>query len=131
MADISAHPRSRYVADLVGVNLLRGRSDQGTILTSTGARIIPADAVHGDTFAVIQPHSVAVYLSPPDGSPRNVWPATVADVDRRSDRVRLRLDGAVPLVAEITARALTDLALEPGDLVWAAVKATDIATYPA
>ncbi len=131
LADITAHPRSRYVADLIGVNLLRGRGDQGTILTPTGARIIPADAVDGDTFAVIQPHSVAVYLSPPDGSPRNVWQATVGDVDRRSDRVRVRLDGVVPLVAEITAGALSDLALGPGDHVWAAVKATDIATYPA
>ena len=95
------------------------------------ARIVPADPVDGPAFAVIQPHAVALYPSPPDGSPRNVWPATVADVDRQADRVRVRLDGDVPLVAEITPAALDDLALQPGDRIWATVKATEITTYPA
>ena len=44
--------------------------------------------------------------TPPDGSPRNVWAVTVADIDRRADRVRVRLVGEVPLVAEITPAAL-------------------------
>ena len=39
--------------------------------------------------------------------------------------------GDVPLVAEITPAALDDLALQPGDRIWATVKATDITTYPA
>ena len=37
----------------------------------------------------------------------------------------------IPLVAEITPAALDDLALQPGDRVWAAVKATEITAYPA
>ena len=60
-----------------------------------------------------------------------MWPATVADIDRHGDRVRVRLAGDVPLVAEITPAALEALALRPGDRIWATVKATDIATYPA
>ena len=60
-----------------------------------------------------------------------MWASTVADVDRQADRVRVRLDGDVPLVAEITPAALDALALRPGDQVWATVKATDITTYPA
>jgi len=131
LADVTAQPRSRYIADLVGINLLAGESDDGTITTATGGRIVPAERVDGPAFAVIQPHAVALYLSPPDGSPRNVWAATVADIDRQSDRVRVRLDGAVPLVAEITPAALDDLALHPGDHLWASVKATEITTYPA
>jgi molybdate transport system ATP-binding protein len=131
LADVSARPRSRYIADLVGVNLLRGTGGDGAITTSTGGRIVPADAVHGPAFAVIQPHAVAIYRNPPDGSPRNVWSATVADVDQRADRVRVRLDGMIPLVAEITPDALGALTLRPGDRVWASVKATEITTYPA
>jgi molybdate transport system ATP-binding protein len=131
LADVTAQPRSRYIADLVGINLLSGTADKGTITTATGARIVPADPVHGPAFAMIQPHAVALYLSPPDGSPRNVWAATVADIDRRADRIRVRLAGAVPLVAEITPGALDDLALHPGDHLWASVKATEITTYPA
>ena len=55
----------------------------------------------------------------------------MTDIDRQADRVRVRLDGEVPLVAEITAAALEALVLLPGDQVWASVKATEIATYPA
>ena len=68
---------------------------------------------------MIQPHAVALYPTPPDGSPRNVWACTVTDIDRQADRVRVRLDGEVPLVAEITPAALDALALPPGDTVWA------------
>jgi molybdate transport system ATP-binding protein len=131
LAEVSAAPRSAYVAELVGVNLVTGVGSNGAITTATGGRIVPADAVTGPTFAVIQPHAVAIYLAPPAGSPRNVWPASVADVDRRADRVRVRLAGEVPLVAEITPGALHELGLRPGDRVWATVKATEVTTYPA
>ena len=131
LADVTAQPRSRYIADLVGVNLLAGTSSDGVIITPTGGRIVPAEPVRGDAFVVIQPHAVALYPSPPEGSPRNLWEMTVADVDRQADRVRVRLTGHIPLVAEITPSALDDLALQPGDRVWAAVKATEITAYPA
>ena len=131
LAEVTARPRSRYIADLIGANLLTGTGDHGIITTTTGGRIFSADPIDGPTFAVIQPHSVALYPTAPDGSPRNVWAVTVADIDRQADRVRVRLDGSVPLVAEITAAALDALTLRPGDTVWASVKATEITTYPA
>ena len=131
LAEIAAKPRSRYIADLVGVNLFAGVADHGIIATSTGGRIVPADFIDGPAFAVIQPNAVALFREPPDGSPRNVWPVTVADIDRHADRVRVRLDGPVALVAEITPAATDALALRPGDGIWASVKATEIVTYPA
>jgi molybdate transport system ATP-binding protein len=131
LADVTAQPRSRYIADLVGVNLLSGNGSNGTMTTPSGGHIVPVDPVDGPAFAVIQPHAVAIYLSPPEGSPRNVWAVTVADIDRQADRVRVRLTGEIPLVAEITPGALYDLMLRPGERVWASVKATEIATYPA
>jgi molybdate transport system ATP-binding protein len=130
LAEISAQPRSRYIANLVGVNLLAGTSRDTTLTTTGGAEIATADRVDGPAFAVIQPNAIALYLSRPEGSPRNVWRTTVADIDPQADRVRVRLDGAVPLVAEITAGALDDLGLRPGDEIWAAVKATEVAAYP-
>jgi molybdate transport system ATP-binding protein len=113
------------------VNLLSGDGHDGAITTPQGGQIVPAEPVRGPTFAMIQPNAIALYRSAPDGSPRNVWASTVADVDRQADRVRVRLLGEVPLVAEITAAALDALALKPGDRVWATVKATEIVTYPA
>jgi molybdate transport system ATP-binding protein len=131
LADVTARPRSRYIAELIGVNLLTGRGRNGVIVTAGGGVVVLADAIEGDAFAVIPPHSVALYRHPPEGSPRNAWPSTVVDVDRHGDRVRVRLTGPVPLVAEITPAALDALALRAGDQVVATVKATDVTTYAA
>ena len=62
-------------------------------------------------------------------SARNTWPGTISDIDRLGDRVRVGIDGALPLTAEITAAALDALQLRPGDEIHAAVKATDIEAY--
>ena len=47
LADVTAHPRSRYIANLVGVNLLAGTGSNGVITTPTGGRIVPAEPVTG------------------------------------------------------------------------------------
>src|SRR4051794_36853378 len=131
LADVTAHPRSRYVAELAGTTLLTGQLDDDHLMLPGGGSITVADAGSGLSYAAIHPHAVALYRRAPDGSPRNVWEATVADIDTYLHRVRVLLDGPIPVTAEITPRALADLDLRPGDKVWASVKATDIATYPA
>ena len=60
-----------------------------------------------------------------------MWSGTIVDVDRLGDRVRVGIDGVLPLTAEITAAALESLHLRPGDTIHATVKATDIEVYPA
>ena len=130
LADVTARPRSRYVADLVGVNLVRGTVTDGVLRTSSGARVVIADAAPGDALAVIRPHSVVLTRELPASSARNVWPGQIVDIDRLGDRVRVAIDGPMPLTAEITAGALVALGLQPGDAVHAAVKATDIELSP-
>ncbi len=131
LAEVTAHPRSRYVADLVGVNLVAGDIADGVLTTSSGARVVIADAAPGPSFAMIRPHSVGLARTSVDGSSaRNVWSGTITDVDRLGDRVRVGIDGRLPLTAEITVAALEDLGLRPGDDVMASVKATDIEVYP-
>jgi molybdate transport system ATP-binding protein len=132
IAAVTAHPRSRYVAELVGTNLVRGRADGDTITTDAGARVAIADRAEGDVFAVVPPHAVSLSTVAPAGtSARNVWQGTVADIDRLGERVRVAVDGPVPLIAEITSNALDALTLRPGDAVHATVKATEITVYPA
>ena len=130
LAEVTARPRSRYVADLVGVNLVRGAVTDGVLRTAAGAHVVIADAPAGDCVAVIRPHSVLLTREAPASSARNVWPGVVVDLDRRGDRVRVGLDGPLPLTAEITVAALDELDLRPGDAVHAAVKATDIEVAP-
>lgn len=132
LADVTAHPRSRYVADLVGVNLFTGEVHAGVLSTSTGAAVVVADAEPGPAYVVIRPHSITLTRTAPSGtSARNTWQGTIVDIDRLGDRARVAIAGVLPLTAEITAAALHELDLRPGDEVHATVKATDIEVAPA
>jgi molybdate transport system ATP-binding protein len=131
LAEVTAHPRSRYVADLVGVNLVTGTVTNGVLHTERAAVVI-ADAPDGAAFAVIRPHSLTITREAPAGaSSRNVWAGTITAIDRLGERARVGIDGPLPLTAEITVAALDALALRPGDEVHVAAKATDIEVYPA
>ena len=128
--EVASRPRSRYVADLVGVNLLGGRGEGHDVTLEGGGTVITADPVAGDVYVAIQPHSVSLHRARPEGSPRNVWSGRVRGIDLLGDRVRIHVDGAVPLVAEVTAGAVGDLGLHDGVDVWASVKATEVDVYP-
>jgi molybdate transport system ATP-binding protein len=129
--EVTARPRSRFVADLAGVNLLRGKAHSDRVELAGGASIAAPDAGEGDVFAVIHPRAVALYLSRPEGTPRNVWQGHVEDIDLHGDRVRVRVNSPVPLVAEVTPAAVRELRLHAGGEVWVAFKATEVSVYPA
>jgi molybdate transport system ATP-binding protein len=131
LAEITRRPRSRYVAELIGLNLLHGTA-RGTLVTlaGTGTPVTIAEPASGAVNVLIHPNAVAVHTAEPAGSPRNRWPGLVEGFDLLGDRVRVRIAGAVPLVAEVTPAAVADLGLHEGLDVWAAVKATEIETYP-
>ena len=130
-AEISARPRSRYVADLVGVNLLRGTAAGDRVDLPGGAVLVAPGAGRGEVLAVVHPRAVALHRRPPDGTPRNVWPGVARSVDREGDRVRVVVGGPVPIVAEVTTAAVDELRLAEGGDVWVSVKATEVTVYPA
>ena len=129
--EVTARPRSRFVADLAGVNLLRGRARGDHVELTSGASIAAPDAGDGYVFAVIHPRAVALYLSRPEGTPRNVWPGEVEDIDLHGDRARVLVRGPLPLVAEVTPAAVHQLGLHRGTAVWVSFKATEVSVYPA
>jgi len=130
-AEVTEHPRSRYVADLVGVNLLRGEAAAGSVKVAGGPVVAAAGAESGEVFAVIHPRAVSVHRSRPEGSPRNVWRGRAHGVELFGDRARVRIDAEVPMVAEVTPAALAELKLGDGGDVWLSFKATDVSVYPA
>jgi molybdate transport system ATP-binding protein len=130
-AEVTERPRSQYVADLVGVNLLRGQADHGSVRISDDSVIAAAAAESGDVFAVIHPRAVALHLRRPEGSPRNAWPGRVSGVEMLGGRVRVRVDGDIPLVAEVTPAAISDMKVAEGGEVWVSFKSTDVGVYPA
>ncbi len=131
LAELRRQPRSRYVADLVGVNLYRGRAEQGRIRLPDGGELVAAARTDGDVFAVVHPYSVALHRREPEGTPRNVFAGTVEHLDVEGDRVRVIVAGPVPVTAEVTPAAVAELELTPGTPVWASIKATEITVYPA
>jgi molybdate transport system ATP-binding protein len=129
--EVAARPQSRYVADLVGVNLYRGIARHGAVAVAGGGTLAIAEDITGDVFAVVHPRAVSLHLQHPEGSPRNVWPGTVAGLERHDDRFRVRVAGTPPVIAEVTPAAVADLGLVAGRNVWTTVKATEVITYPA
>jgi molybdate transport system ATP-binding protein len=130
LTEVTTHPRSAYVAELVGLNLLAGELRDHTLTTDAGGAVVTADAIgDGPAFVALRPQSVTLHRQHPEGSARNVWQVVVGDLDVHHDRVRVRLDGEVPLVAEITATAVAELDVRAGEPMWASVKATEVAVY--
>ena len=127
--EVSARPRSAWIARMAGLNLLRGAVSDGTILLDDGSRLTVATDIRGPALATIHPRAVALYRQAPEGSPRNVLRCKVAGVDPEGDRWRIRLDGPFPMVAEVTPAAAADLRLADGGEVFAVVKATEIDVY--
>jgi molybdate transport system ATP-binding protein len=130
-ADVTARPASRYVAQLVGINLLHGTATgEHTVRLDSGAELTVADPLPGAEVALaIRPQAIALHGHQPDGSPRNTWTATVTDLEANHDRVRVTLGGPVAATAEVTPASVAELGLAPGTSVWATVKAVDLTAY--
>lgn len=137
IGEVTSRPRTRYVADLVGVNLLHGHATDHTVMI-TGDHGAPddsgevhlADPMNGPTLVLIRPRAVALHRRRPDTSARNVWRCTVAGFDMLGEHVQVRLRGPVALTAEVTPAAVADLGMTEGSEVWASVKATEVDAYP-
>ncbi len=131
--ELSSHPRSRYVADLLGLNLYRGQAHDRAIVLADGHRLIAADPMPdaGDVFAVIPPRAVALHRVLPEGSPRNVWKGVVEDLDIVGNHVRAHVGGELPIIAEVTPGAVASMRLDDGGPVFVAVKAVEVEVYEA
>lgn len=132
-AVVARRPRSAWAARLVGLNHYRAQADGTTLTLGTGATLTTADRAtqRGEVLVAIHPRAVALHPQAPEGSPRNTWPATVDALDIHDEQVRVHLDGAVPIVAQITAGSLAELGVREGSRLWVAIKATEIEHWPA
>lgn len=131
-SDVLTVPRSRFGAEIAGLNLLSGRWLDAGVVTESGIRMAgePADGTPapGDhVVAVFPPTAVSVFLGAPGGSPRNALPVTVTSVEPQGAHLRVRGGG---LSADVTPRAVAELGLEPGVEVVFVVKATEVMVYP-
>jgi molybdate transport system ATP-binding protein len=135
--EIRSAPRTRYAAELVGVNAYRGRLEPleeggGRILVDGGEIVAPwpDGFAGGEVIAVVRPSDVTLSLEPPAGSARNVLRGRVLSVAIVGERARVRLSTAPPLVADVTPRSVVGLGLADGLEVWASFKAVEVEILP-
>lgn len=129
--EVTACPRSAYVATFVGVNLFNGSAEHGHIRLDDGEVLYATGVDSGRVFAKVHPRHVTVHRLPPDGSARNVWHGPVRSIDDEGEVVRVVIGCRQMIVAELTWPAMAELGLVPGVEVWASAKATEVESYPA
>ena len=137
VADLLARPRSPFVADLVGVNLLAGVASGADAILLPGRERVVGVAQDGlvegrAAIASFVPAAVAVHTTEPSGSPRNHLRATVAGIEPRGSLVRLtaHLADGSPVAADLSLAASVDEGIVPGRSVWLVVKAAQVVLYP-
>jgi molybdate transport system ATP-binding protein len=128
---IARHPRTDYIAQLVGLNLYRGEADGHTVRLEAGPALTTTEDLTGPVFVAFPPSAVTLYREPPAGaSARNHWRCEVAGLETHGDQIRADLTGELSLAADLTTVAAAELDLHPGAEVWAAVKAVQTHAYP-
>ncbi|WP_431998878.1 ABC transporter ATP-binding protein [Streptomyces fungicidicus] len=131
-SEIARHPRTEYIAQLVGLNLYRGQADGHTVRLAAGPAVSTTEDLSGPVFVAFPPGAVTLYRERPTGSSaRNRWHCEVAGLETHGDQIRVELTGELALAADLTTVAAAELDLHPGAPVWAAVKAAQTHAYPA
>jgi molybdate transport system ATP-binding protein len=129
--EVARAPRTEYVARLVGLNLHRGRARGTTVELHGGGVLATAHPRSGEVFLTFPPSAVALHRHRPEGSARNVWQGRVAGLEQHGDTLRVQVAADPPVLADVTPAAVAELELTVGSAVWAAVKATEVHSYPA
>ncbi|HEU5485136.1 MAG TPA: ATP-binding cassette domain-containing protein [Microlunatus sp.] len=135
--EVLRHPTTPFTARLAGLNLISGIARSGGIQPEHGGPPIGGLArtplTPGEpATAVFTPSAVSVYLAEPHGSPRNVFPVTITELEPRGELTRVRAgttDGET-LTADLTTAAVGELDLYPGRPAFFTVKATAVTVYP-
>lgn len=132
--ELLSHPRTPFVASLVGLNFYSATLASGAGLKEAHVgRVVfhvLADALAGGVHLAFAPSDVALSTEPPTGSFQNTFRARVRETWNLPDRVRIVLDAGVPMAADITREASRRIDLQVGSEPWAMVKATSIRVYP-
>jgi molybdate transport system ATP-binding protein len=136
--DLLQHPRTPFVAELMGTNLfvgtMRGRvgSVAPRLRTAEGELVLSHESGEADVFATVNPREITIYRQLPEASAQNAFAGPILELAPEppaGERVRVVLGTTPSLVAEVTREAVTGLGLKEGLFVYATFKATGVNTY--
>lgn len=131
-------PRTRFIADFLGINLWRGRvsgpgADGLAQFETAGALFtVLAPGFEGEACALVRPGHVTLSRGAPTGSARNQVGGTIAEITPEPPDgalLRVRIAADTPLVATLTRESISALGLSPGTPVRASFKATEITLF--
>jgi len=136
--EVFLSPGDIRIARFVGIkNILRGmvaRQESGMAAVEVGDRVIEAvsDLPSGTAVDIyIRPEEIVLSLQGLQGSARNTLAATVVSVSLDGPLGTVALDCGFRLEALVTAISAQELALRPGQQVYATIKATAVRVLPA
>ena len=136
--ELLRRPRSRYVAELMGVNLFQGKvirrdaTGLAEVQTKNGVVHTISEDVSDDTFIAVDPREITLHTIPPVGTAQNVFSGRILELVPEpplGERVRVVLETHPLLVAEITAHSVQSLGLREAMNVYASFKATSAKCY--
>ncbi len=135
--DLLQHPRTAFVAELMGTNLFVGTMGGPTGQVAPRVRTAEGDLVlsgpgEGDVFATVSPREITIYRQPPEASAQNAFAGSILELipePPSGERVRVVLGTTPVLIAEVTREAVAGLGLTEGLFVYATFKATGVNTY--
>lgn len=128
------HPRSRFVADLTGVNYVEGVAAAGDTqpreIRIGGQCLYAVTECVGEVSVSFFPSDVTLTIGPPHSSARNVMQGTIAEVANLGGRLRVHVAAPLPVVAEMTPASFAELGLAEGRAVYVSFKATAVRVSP-
>ena len=138
--ELLTRPRSAYVAQFMGLNLIQGRvlerRPDGVTKVETVDGNVTVAGTEGrggpELFVAVSPRDITLYRSAPDASAQNLYRGRVLEMVPEppfGERVRVVLDTHPRLVAEVTRSAVQHLGLGEGQEVYASFKATGAVAY--
>ena len=128
--DVSSQPVNSWVAKFLNLNLLSATAHEFEANIHGGGSLRLAEKWNGEVNISFSSSAVSLYTDPPDGSPRNVWEATVSALHADGEIVRVGIAGPFEATAIITKESLHHLDLRLGSKCWAAIKANELNVIP-
>lgn len=140
--EVTRRPLTPFVARVVGLNLLGGSVRDGRLVIDAvhGGGRLPVDGrdrgLAGPVLAAIRPGAVTLHpgVGAPGGTGRSgdhqaSWRVRVRSVRSDGGRVRVELDGAPALQADLEVQTAVGLDLSPGSELVASVSVDGIDVY--
>ncbi|NPV47519.1 MAG: ABC transporter ATP-binding protein [Armatimonadetes bacterium] len=131
--ELLAQPRTPFVAEFLGVNLLQGEASPGpdglSLVRCGSHHFYTVEQETGAVQVTCHPWDVTLSLQQPDDSSLNTLFGRITSIAHLGGRTRVTVENGVAMVAEVTHASEERLGLKIGANVYASFKASALRVY--